>query len=527
MRPGILNIYAVADFFLLMYILCIPYCKESNGMYVHRDLLLHSEFKGCRSILNDAECFKGAGKGCINASLHAEAPRLLQIDDNSESRSDRTTYPESFVPSRYNHFFEYAGKHLAINLLTNAVLSLDGDQYRLVRRILDFPMNQSPSQSMLSRLLVESKFLVPHGFDERAYLARLFETSKAGKKGLSLAFVITLTCNFRCPYCYQDHTEVRMERDVQDAVLAFLKRKLRGKEEFHAAWWGGEPLLEPQIIDSFGSEIIQLCESLDVQYDASITTNGYLLNEDNVRLLAKGRVKHVQVTLDGPREFHDKRRYLTNGHGSYDTILQNLYGLVQALPGVEVTIRCNIGRGAVKAEQWRQLLTDLAPVKSSISMALAQVAPARSFNRLCVSNEEFHAFCGDLTKMIQEQGFRITYGRKTPGAVFCGAIPVENWMVHPRGYLSKCTADVSTADGCLGRLNPSGTIDLNSDSTEWIDFSPFSLEKCTECDVLPLCMGGCPKISFDGPLLDRCRVKRDLFPFVMDFLTQRMRESDL
>ena len=426
---------------------------------------------------------------------------------------------QEYVSSRYNHFFKDGDKYLAVNLLTNAVLSLDEEQYKLVRRLIRVPkMPHSPSERALYKILVDSKFLIPREFNEIAYLKKLFTKSKECKKGFSLGLTITMACNFRCPYCYQDHVNIRMEHEVQRAVLAFLEKKLPGKKMFNVAWWGGEPLLEPEIIDRFGSEIIRLCDTLHIQYNASITTNGYLLNKDNIRILAKGRVSHVQVTLDGPREFHNKRRFLANGKGTYDTILENLYELVRTLPDVKITIRSNISRGITKVEQWQQLLTDLAPIKNSIAIVLVPVSPAKSFDRLCISRQDFYTFYDNFMKIIQGQGFQVTFGRKTPGTVFCGAIPIDNWLVNPRGLVSKCTAATGSAEGSLGKLNPDGSIDLNSDATKWINFSPFNLKKCRECDVLPLCMGGCLKIPFDDPFVDRCYLKKGLLAFIKNII---------
>jgi uncharacterized protein len=440
---------------------------------------------------------------------------------NSSSDIQMGDYPmgvvQKYAPSRYNHFFRVDDKYLAINLLTNAVLSLDDNEYKLVRNLLErAEMPRDPDERALYELLAESKFIIPREFNEMAYLERLFKISKGCKKGFSLGPVITLRCNFRCPYCYQDHVDVRMGREVQLAILAFLEKNLPSKEAFHVDWWGGEPLLEPQIIDKFGNEMIQLCNSLHVKYTSSVTTNGYLLNEDNIRILADGYLSHVQVTLDGPKEFHDRRRFLANGKGTYDVILENLYELASTLPDVEITIRANISRGITKVESWEQLLTDLAPIKRSIAIFLAPVAPARNFNKLCISNQEFYAFYDRVIKMIQRRGFRITLGRATPGTVYCGAIPVDNWFVHPRGYISKCTAQVDRAGGNLGKLLPDGSIKLNSDAAMWLSFSPFNLEKCRECNVLPLCMGGCLKEPFDDPFLDRCHFKKVLLSFIKD-----------
>jgi uncharacterized protein len=447
---------------------------------------------------------------------------LLKIERDSnqyiEMRDWQKGAIQMYAPSRYNHFFRVNDKYLAINLLTNAVLSLDADEYRLIRNLLERGETPSdPYKKALYELLVESKFLIPREFNELAYLERLFKISKECKKGFSLSPVITMQCNFRCPYCYQDRVNVRMEREVQLAILSFLEKKIPGKEAFHVAWWGGEPLLEPRIIDKFGNEMIQLCNSLHVQYSSSICTNGYLLTGDNIRMLADGYLSHVQVTLDGPQEFHDRRRFLENGEGTYEVILENLYELVGTLPDIKITIRANISRGITKIRPWEQLLKDLTPIKRSIAIFLAPIASIKSANEFCISNQDFQTFYDRFIKIIQRRGFRITLGQATPGTVHCSAIPVDNWFVHPQGYISKCAAYVCSEEKSIGKLLPNGSIELNSDAAMWLTFSPFHLKLCRECNVLPLCMGGCLNLPFGrNPFLDRCSIKKNILTFIKD-----------
>jgi radical SAM protein with 4Fe4S-binding SPASM domain len=109
-------------------------------------------------------------------------------------------------------------------------------------------------------------------------------------------------------------------------------------------------------------------------------------------------------------------------------------------------------------------------------------------------------------------------GRKIPGSVFCGAIPLDNWMISPNGYVAKCTVAVDDKDRSLGKLFPDGRMELNSDAQKWLDFSPFNVDKCVRCNVLPLCMGGCLMTQFDAPFVSRCYLKDKVLDFVKDVM---------
>ncbi len=61
---------------------------------------------------------------------------------------------------------------------------------------------------------------------------------------------VTYRCNFGCPHCYlsrQDHTS---ELSAEEWVALLQKMKSRGKPLFICGWFGGEPLLRPEVIEA-------------------------------------------------------------------------------------------------------------------------------------------------------------------------------------------------------------------------------------------------------------------------------------
>ncbi|WP_373468867.1 radical SAM protein [Acidianus infernus] len=83
-------------------------------------------------------------------------------------------------------------------------------------------------------------------------------------------------------------------------------------------------------------------------------TNGSLLTRHVFEELKSLGLTHVQITLDGPKEVHDKRRYFVGGKGSYDIILKNLKEIRDE---VNVVLRVNIDVNNL--DSFRDLLKDL------------------------------------------------------------------------------------------------------------------------------------------------------------------------
>ena len=60
-------------------------------------------------------------------------------------------------------------------------------------------------------------------------------------------FMVTLMptegCNFRCPYCYEDHHAVSMTRDTLDRIEEYITAQAPRYKQVILAWFGGEPTL--------------------------------------------------------------------------------------------------------------------------------------------------------------------------------------------------------------------------------------------------------------------------------------------
>ena len=70
---------------------------------------------------------------------------------------------------------------------------------------------------------------------------------------MELTVCPTLACNFACPYCFQGHgrTYESMSREVRDEVVSLAERMLdaSGASRLRVTWFGGEPLLAPDVIE--------------------------------------------------------------------------------------------------------------------------------------------------------------------------------------------------------------------------------------------------------------------------------------
>lgn len=166
-----------------------------------------------------------------------------------------------------------------------------------------------------------------------------------------LVLGITERCNLCCSYCcysgefagQRTHSSKTMSWEIAErAIRYYLENDQAGDGSCPISIYGGEPLLEMDLLKHCVSFAETLVDSLGKKIHFAITTNGTLLDDETVDYL----VEHdflVLVSLDGPKESHDRYRIYPNGKGSFETVTGNLHRFVERYPdycqrGLSVTL---------------------------------------------------------------------------------------------------------------------------------------------------------------------------------------------
>lgn len=145
-----------------------------------------------------------------------------------------------------------------------------------------------------------------------------------------LILQVTQNCNLRCRYCSysgdgnldRKHNNKNMDFLVAKNAIDFFKIKSRKSDEVHIAFYGGEPLLNFDLIEKCINYI--KINFYDKIVKFNITTNGTIMTKHILDVLASHDVK-LTISLDGPEEIHNKkRRFATDGHGSFSKVITNL-----------------------------------------------------------------------------------------------------------------------------------------------------------------------------------------------------------
>ena len=153
-----------------------------------------------------------------------------------------------------------------------------------------------------------------------------------------LTLQVTQRCNFRCTYCdftnYEGHRNrvhapKTMSWDVAKRAVDFFVSRIRDSQMVDIGFYGGEPLLEFDLIKQVISYLEDEMEGK--QYSLSLTTNGSLLSLNVAEYLYRKDVS-VLLSLDGPSEIHNKNRVFPDGTGTYDIVMLNVETIRKELP---------------------------------------------------------------------------------------------------------------------------------------------------------------------------------------------------
>ena len=251
---------------------------------------------------------------------------------------------EIFLPLVGTDEKQIAGYALLVNGLYGAVDVVpqeDADKLRAG----DFA---GLSAALRERLMLRGHITRKDEAAEMADLKLLSRIHKTiyGRSGVGLVIMPTYDCNFRCPYCFEQHRlkkgqgwlDNTMSDEVMEAIFNALKDyKARGYGLGHCTFYGGEPFLAKNI--AVVKKIAGKCRELGLSMGA--ITNGYDL-EAYLDFLEEYKVGRLQVTVDGTAELNDRRRLHKDGLPTYDRILKNVELALQR--GIAVNLRVNVGK---------------------------------------------------------------------------------------------------------------------------------------------------------------------------------------
>jgi uncharacterized protein len=322
-------------------------------------------------------------------------------------------------------------------------------------------------------------------------------------------------CNLDCRYCYYLEKEHLYPEDesfrMPDEILEeYIVQHIEASPEtvIRFSWHGGEPTVLG--LDYF-RRIVELQRKHrppDRRIANGIQTNGTLLDEEWCRFLAEEGFA-VGLSLDGPREMHDRFRVTKDGGPTHEQAVRG-YDLLKEY-GVYTDILCVVNAYNVEfpLQVYRFFKQNNAQYITFLPMVEPQPDTKDGVNPISVPAEAWGLFLctifdewvdrdiGHVKVQIFEEAARTAFNQEHSLCIFrptCGDIPV----VEHNGDFYTCDHYVDT-EHRLGNITETPLVEL-LESPEQRAFGEAKLKAlpryCRECDVRAMCNGGCPKNRF-------------------------------
>jgi len=344
------------------------------------------------------------------------------------------------------------------------------------------------------RVLKSSKMIVEDDVDELSILNRRY--LEADMNILHIILFVTRQCNFRCKYCYEKHENKRMHSELYDNLMHAIIEEVgsKGYRTVVLSFFGGEPMLEYDEICAFMKKMQGFADSANVSIYGSMTTNAYLLTSEKLKRLVELNVLNYQITVDGPQETHDCKRFFIDGTGTWKRIIQNLNDAKRSNLNFEITIRTNFDADVIERikEYLMFVFANFTNDKRfKVHFEAIKNLGEETVENLYKTNDESKAIedIFSLTKeLLHANSFNFGFA---PFDYMCYASKRSSLAVDTDGTLRKCTVNIDSAENAVGKLLEKG---FQIDESKMCAWTSYQLPKeCRSCKVLPLCFGRkCP-----------------------------------
>ena len=399
---------------------------------------------------------------------------------------------------------------LLMNSLSGAMDIVDPKTKDKIKHIMNTGNTDINDDSLLTELK-DRGYLFNSEAEENDTLEKLLAIRKSSVEKNLIMFVIcpTTYCNLRCTYCFESEEIKNDSRVISDEQISNIFKHIldirdqRKPQYSFIELFGGEPLL-PSTLE-INEKIFEFAKNNNLK--VSIITNGTHIGiYKNVFEKYKEIIYNMQITVDGPKEAHDKRRIRIDKSGTFDVIVEGIDILLEI--GIPVRVRINVDATNVdylqefdsfmKSKGWTEkpnFGSDVAPItdhqgsneiegmmeEHHIVRKIKEIYPQDTYSRLSMFRVLDH-----INKAFGFMSENVSFSKFS----YCEANRLQFYVFSADGYVYACPETVGMKEYAIGTYSN----ELNLEDTKvnkWNGRNVFRIPKCKDCKIAPLCGGGC------------------------------------
>jgi len=354
-----------------------------------------------------------------------------------------------------------------------------------------------------------------------------------------IAFVdlfLTENCNCRCTYCFVEEKNAHpLTPELARRTVDFLIEHSGNQTELGILLFGGEPLLEFDLIREISHYCRKATAGTDKSITFSMTTNGTVMTESMMEFFAKNDIRYL-LSLDGDKPTQDVHRPLVGGGSSFDSVAEKLplMKAYQPWQGARVTpMPDTVHRLAHNIQTLFEM---------SINQFIIGMATGVSWDeeKCSIFLEQMKKVCKFYVEKTNEGApIRLTLFEK-------GDLDEEDdtntWGCGAgRGRIGVSTrGEIFGCGRFVGLNNSKGALPIGDifngfthleNRVQLLDDSAWKRIDCIHCNYRDRCNGGCPAVNYEetgsvfSPAYGECqstRVYSELLDFSREYIKNNL-----
>ena len=416
------------------------------------------------------------------------------------------------------HKFYQDGTYMVIDVNSGAVHVID----ELVYDVLDFYQDKEAGEIIdlleskysgaeIEEAISELDFIKEQGLlfsDDRYFDHKSLKNKEPVVKALCLH--IAHDCNMRCKYCFASQGDFKGKRSLMSAEVGkksidFLIKNSGNRRNLEVDFFGGEPLMNFETVKKIVEygKIEEKKHNKNIRF--TITTNGLLLNEENMEYINEN-MYNVVLSIDGRKEVNDAMRYTINGQGTYDIILPKFLKMAKMREQRDYFVRGTFTRNNLDFAKDVLHLVDLGFKSTSIEPVVTEAHHDYAIKEedLRIIFEQYELLAKEYVKRAEEgRGFGFFHFsidlEQGPCVIKrisgCGA-GAEYLAITPEGDIYPCHQFVGNEDFKIGTVEEGIVYTTLCD--EFNKAHIYSKSKCNNCWAKFYCSGGCHANAYNS-----------------------------
>ena len=408
-------------------------------------------------------------------------------------------------------FIDYnKNEMIMINLINGATDIIEKDIYNKIINNKFDEIDETIIKAMLKR-----KYLFKSEKDYNKFIEELDTRIEELEKKATPNFLVvpSYACNLHCIYCYeqtymiQGTTKINpkemvdLQFDRIDQIMeAYEKKYGKTEDDIRITIMGGEPLLKCNL-DTV-SYIFE--KAKERGYTVDIVSNGVDLNcYIDLFNKYKDTLDHIQITVDGVKEIHDKRRIFHDGRGSFDLIMNNIKLAIEN--DVLIILRVNVDSTNIKElSQLADMLVEKFNYNEKLKPYLYILQDGGCSGESNIVNEKIgietifelehkNPNMKIFRKKFHPENFIESIFNDVPYQPVlrhCGAAK-NQFILDCKSNIYKCWHGIGNNGYRVGTFYPKYELDYDKINA-WFDRSVKVIPKCKNCKYRYICGTGCP-----------------------------------